>query len=117
MKDLTALTYDETLPLPARTRQQAAIDVVVANRRLLEVFNAMMRERWLPIALRTLVVHDLPLLRRSLEGGRSKEGESLRRLRDLASAAAGYGKKVYRSETISLVRALEYELGSRRMAA
>lgn len=109
--------HDETLRFTAKTRQPVAIDVAVANVRLLEVFNAMLKERWLPIALRTMIVHDLPMLRRALEGGRVRVNEMLRLLREIAKAAYGYGQRVLRSETISLVRSLEYELSNGRSAA
>ncbi len=114
----TSIDFDETVHAPARTRQQGAgVNVAAADRRLLELFQAMSRERWLPIGLRTMIVHDLPTLRRSLECPRPKVGAMRRCLHDISDAAREYGRAVAASETILLVRALEYELSALDVAA
>ena len=118
MKTTIAITYDENVRPVRRVRQPAIVmDVAAANRRLVELFNAMTRERWLPIGLRTMIVHDLPQLRRALEGSRPKVSEMLRCLRGISSAALGYSRSVMRSETMALVREFEYELSALPMAA
>lgn len=79
---------------------------------LVELLNALLRERWLPIGLRTLLVHELPALRSKMESGRAVDSELAEQLGLLYQAASGYGDTVQRSETVRLLLELGREFGA-----
>ena len=73
---------------------------------LVDLLNALLQERWLPIGLRTLLVHELPGLRSKLESSRPVNGALAEQLDHLHQAVSEYGEAVQRSDTVRLLMEL-----------
>lgn len=99
-----------------RTVQQAAGVHETLMRRLMVLLDATMRETWLPMSFRALVVQEFPEMRRELERRRSIDGVS-RRIGILVEAADPYRAFEERSEAFVTLKLLSAELRAGKIAA
>lgn len=99
------------------SEQQARSESDAVRLGLLGVLDAVVRERWLPMGLRALVVQELPALRRLAASEKSDIGGLVDGLKALADDVAGYGRYTLRSETVARIQTLSAELMARQAAA
>src|SRR5690606_19453557 len=101
----------------AHSDQQARSESDALRLALLGVLDAVMREKWLPMGLRALVVQELPALRRCVAADAPDRSALARGLKALGEVAAGYGRYTLRSETVARIQSWGAELAARQSAA
>ena len=114
-KSLTELRVgnEETL----RPTQQAASVHDILLLRLMALLDATMRETWMPMSFRTVVVQEFPMIRRELSKRKNDLSEVESRLMHILNAADPYRGFSDRSEALLALRMLHGELTATRAAA
>lgn len=97
--------------------QQAGDLKGALNRQLMSLLDATMRETWLPMGFRVLVVQDFPSMRRSIGRGRSGAAELRSFVEHLLEEAEPYGTFSKRSAALRALRGLHAELVGSSLAA
>ncbi|MDQ8202474.1 hypothetical protein [Pelagicoccus sp. SDUM812003] len=109
----TRVGNDETI----RPTQQAATVHDVLLLRLLALLDATMRETWMPMSFRTVVVQEFPTIRRELSKRKSDLSLVESRVMHILDAADPYRGFAERSEALLALRMLHGELAATRFAA
>ena len=97
-------------------RQASALKASL-DRHLMGLLDATMRETWLPMGFRVLVVQEFPGMRRLLESGPFHSGALRARVEHLVEEAEPYEVFAKRSAALHALRGLRADLlGSERTA-
>lgn len=95
-----------------RSARQATAATNVWLRQLAGLLDATMRETWLPMGFRVLVIEELPLMRRLADKGPEGLDSLLRSVSSLREEAEPYKAFAKRSAAFVTLRNLEAELKS-----
>ncbi len=87
------------------------------NRQLMGLLDATMRETWLPMGFRVLVVQEFPSMRRMLERGNIRRSAFRSYVENLLDEAEPYGVFSKRSAALRALRGLHADLVSSEVAA
>lgn len=97
--------------------QQASDLNATLMRQLMGLLDATMRETWLPMGFRVLVVQDFPAMRRSIKRGRSGHDELRSFVTHLLEESDPYRTFSKRSVALRVLHGLRADLASIERAA
>lgn len=87
------------------------------KRQLMGLMDATMRETWLPMGFRVLVVQEFPAMRRMLERGNIRGSAFRSQVENLLEEAEPYGVFSKKSAALRALRGLQADLASSEIAA
>ncbi|MEM9157628.1 MAG: hypothetical protein AAGB46_01160 [Verrucomicrobiota bacterium] len=93
---------------PRQQRPFESLDDI--EKRIQGILQGMMRERWLPIALRSLIVEEVASMRMILKESASAMPRLAQTSHSLALSTFTFGDCMYDSDTVRQIRVLDLEL-------